>query len=130
MTEHLPTIIGSASAGFALGLFLEAVLRKKAGHQPKHTTGGLVEPTQPPPKNPSTPKSRWTWHVLPGGLMELGDTGFYIQLDTADAFKPYKGYTPEHVAIAKGPHLAEMKEYMERHATDRAEFSAHQEPKR
>jgi hypothetical protein len=63
------------------------------------------------------------WYSLPGGRLELGQTGFYITLNPDQPKKVYQGHTPEHFLICWGMDLAGMKATMEVEARERAEFN-------
>jgi hypothetical protein len=70
---------------------------------------------------PAKPQS--DWYSLPGGRLELGDTGFYITLNPAEPGKVYQGFTPENYRVVWGNDLASMKRYLEGEARGRAEFT-------
>ena len=67
------------------------------------------------------PDSRW--YSLPGGRMELADTGFYITLNPGEPGKVYQGFNPEGFRIVWGNDLASIKRYLEGEARERAEFN-------
>ena len=73
-----------------------------------------------PAKN-KTPQPEW--YSLPGGRLELGQTGFYITLNPDQPKKVYQGHNPEHHCICWGNDLAGMKKTLEVEASERAEFN-------
>lgn len=64
-----------------------------------------------------------TWHALPGHRLELGATGFYIQLDLAAREPLYKLYSPEGRYYGWGFDLQGLKAAAERYADERREFA-------
>lgn len=63
------------------------------------------------------------WTALPGGRIELGCTGFQIQLVTDARQDPYTAFDPEGRRMATGFHLDALKRFAEQHAAWRAEFA-------
>ena len=64
------------------------------------------------------------WWADPSGTrIELADTGFYITFHPNEPRRVYQGHTPEHLPIAAGPLLDDMKKYMEDRAKERAQFA-------
>jgi hypothetical protein len=103
---------------------------RRAGNwwqQRKGKTAVVVPPPAYDPKDvalnsqPAKPQS--DWYSLPGGRLELGDTGFYITLNPAEPGKVYQGFTPENYRVVWGNDLASMKRYLEGEARERAEFT-------
>lgn len=100
---------------------------RRAGNwwqQRKAKPAAVVPP--PPQYDPADvalnrkPASRW--YSLPGGRMELADTGFYITLNPSEPGKVYQGFTPEGYRLTWGNDLASMKRHLEGEARERAEF--------
>lgn len=100
---------------------------RRAGNwwqQRKAKPAAVVPP--PPQYDPKdvafnrTPDSRW--FPLPGGRIELADTGFYITLKPDEPGNVYQGFTPEGHRLVWGSDLKEMKRYLEDEARERAEF--------
>lgn len=69
----------------------------------------------------ATPPTGAGWHRLPGGRIELRDTGFAIHLNTRANDAPYLLCDPEGRSLAYG-YLQQLKELGEQMAHDRAEF--------
>ncbi len=66
-----------------------------------------------------------TWQALPGGRLELGATGFWIEFHPErGALSTYHAFTPEGERVIWGANLADMKHSLERMAAWRAEFEA------
>lgn len=72
---------------------------------------GLILPPQEP-----------TWHSLPGGVIELGTTGFQIRLSHDPDAPTYIGMDPEGRHITAGHNLEAMRTLMETCARWRREF--------
>lgn len=70
-------------------------------------------------ENPAAPE----WFSVPGGRIELGDTGFYILLETNGQESPYHGYSPEGYLYGQSQELNVMKAYIEKRARERSEFN-------
>lgn len=84
-----------------------------------------VAPTSPeiPAKaNNTSAPSNSSWFVVPGGRIELGGTGFYIELIANDEDTPYGGFSPEGYLYGRSQELQVMKSYLEKRAVERAEF--------
>jgi hypothetical protein len=64
------------------------------------------------------------WFPVPGERLELGSTGFYIELVANDQEPPYRGYSPEGYQYGRSRELSAMKDYLEARARERAEFDA------
>ncbi len=62
------------------------------------------------------------WHPLPGGLLELGDTGFQIRSAVASMTMTYTLYSPEGGVLGFTADLQGLKRCGEQMARDRAEF--------
>jgi hypothetical protein len=109
---------------------LWALLAKLERHQ--RSKGKKIPPPEYDPKDvalkpinpPRNPGTSWQWHALPGNILELGDTGFYIEhkIKRGALEHPYHGYTPEGVRITWGADLTQMKKYLLNKAEERAEF--------
>lgn len=107
-------------AGVGWGLAANAALSwALRSRKPDPRQDAPSQTPQQPPRNPSSP---WQWHAMPGGRLELGDTGFYITLNTGQPDKVYQGFTPEHRRIVYGLNLASMKRFLESEAKERADF--------
>lgn len=61
------------------------------------------------------------WFSVPGGRLELGTTGFYIELRPRHR-QPYGLYSPEHQLLGNGNDLAGLKAFAAHQAEARAEF--------
>ena len=73
---------------------------------------------------PLTVTSVGPWWADPSGTrLELADTGFYISFHPSEPRRVHQGHTPEHLCIASGPYLNDMKKHMEACAAERAEFT-------
>lgn len=73
-----------------------------------------------PPEPPAQPSK---WHAMPCGTrLELGDTGYWIELVGKKGEQPYRGYDPEGDCITTGFHLPKMKAALEEQAAYRDEF--------
>ena len=99
---------------------LDQLLRKAKKIPPPAYDPKDVALNRTPAKN-KTPQPEW--YSLPGGRLELGQTGFYITLNPDQPKKVYQGHTPEHFLICWGNDLAGMKETLECEARERAEFN-------
>lgn len=62
------------------------------------------------------------WHRLPGGRLELRDTGFAITLCRNPGCQPYHLHDGEGRLLASHSLLQPLKQHAELHAADRAEF--------
>ena len=80
----------------------------------------LADATTAPASSKPAPAA--AWHAVPGGRIELGDTGWAVLLVPAIGIPPYRLMSPELVLVAMGDRLGELKQYAERMAADRAEF--------
>ena len=68
-------------------------------------------------------QSQPEWHtMLCGTRLELGATGYWIELVGKKGEPPYRGYDPEGDCIATGFNLPKMKAGLEEQASYRAEF--------
>lgn len=63
------------------------------------------------------------WVALPGRRLELGDTGWHIQLVSDPKLLPYLAVDPDGRQFYRGYELQPLKALLERHARDRAEFN-------
>jgi hypothetical protein len=63
------------------------------------------------------------WFALPPDRLELGNTGYYVELNPGDKEEPYHGYTPDGKRAARSAQLAPLKQFLERLAAERAEFA-------
>ncbi len=90
--------------------------------QEKLLPGMLVFPK---PAQPAQPPA-FRWHAVPGGAIELGDTGFAIRLNggppTPQRPNRYTLVNPEGQIDGFGPDLARLKAWGEQLAAERAEF--------
>lgn len=69
-------------------------------------------------------KSNSKWHPMPCGTrLELGASGYWINLLGKPGKPAYVGYDPEGDVIASGPDLKGMKGYLEQQADYREEFA-------
>lgn len=62
------------------------------------------------------------WHPLPGNRIELGNTGFAIQLHVGPAIYLYELLGPEGQCLSRGGDLPSLKQIGERLAEERREF--------
>jgi hypothetical protein len=134
----IETFVGSVlivvAVWFAMNLLLWALQRYKTRLQSK--VDALK--AQALPKLPDTPTpsaEKWSlykgqatgqqWFSAPcGQRLELGTTGFYIQLDTGNkAVGVYRGYTPEGSEVGSANYLPTVKKFVEELAAHRAEFA-------
>lgn len=76
----------------------------------------LSSQNQPDPPAPQ-------WHSLPGGVLELGDTGFLIRLHLDPKVWAYSAHDPEGRQLMTGNHLGQMKTALEECAAWRTEFN-------
>lgn len=67
------------------------------------------------------------WHAMPGGRLELGDTGYFIELCRDPDSPPYRGYSPEGHDFGSAHSLALVKSFIEIKAKERAEFTTQAE---
>lgn len=93
-------------------------------HRIKHRTPAQADPqpqgqVQPPPADLRTPSR---WRALPGNVLELADTGFYIRMDLRPHMPLYALHMPEHYVLATHCSLAPLKALGEVAAAERAEF--------
>lgn len=72
-------------------------------------------------QTPATPTSPG-WQAVPGQRIELGATGWVIQLRISLGYPPYSLFNPEGVLAALGNDLAAIKKTAEQFAADRAQF--------
>lgn len=88
---------------------------KTARREPDH------EPEQPPAAEPLT----GPWHTLPGGVIELGGTGFLIRHRPGVTVAEFVLESPEgRTMFTAGPgFLLPLKQAAERCAAERAEFA-------
>ena len=63
-----------------------------------------------------------TWYAMPGGVLELGNTGYAIYLDSDPKKSAYRVLDPDGRWIAAGMDLPYLKSLAERNASDRAEL--------
>ena len=82
----------------------------------------LTQPTAPA-DSPAPPTRQW--HALPGNVIELGSTGFSIQLDTRPDRPLYMLRAPEGFVHGWGSDLVSLKTLGERFAAERDEFVWH-----
>lgn len=73
-------------------------------------------------KQTAAPATGAGWQRLPGGRLELRDTGYAIQLTGVATEPPYRLFDPDGRPLANGYLLQALKEYGEQMARDRAEF--------
>ena len=64
------------------------------------------------------------WSPLVGGRLELGTSGFVIQLRTDPKHPPYLLTDPDGRDLALGFLLQPLKQYAEQNAADREEFKS------
>lgn len=62
------------------------------------------------------------WHALPGNRLELGASGYAIELRTKFGELPYWLTDPDGRLIARSVELQPLKDYGERLAKEREEF--------
>lgn len=86
-----------------------------------------IEPQTPAaaPAEPPAAAAAPQWHALPGDIIELGTTGFSIQLDTRAKRPLYTLRAPEGWIHGWGSDLPGLKRMGERYAAERAEFVFH-----
>lgn len=83
---------------------------------------GLARPLlAPPAAPPATPLAQW--NALPGGVLELGTSGFQIRLRTDPRLTPYMLTDPDGREIVHGFDFPGMKSIAENQARWRAEFA-------
>ena len=89
----------------------------------------LFKPAEPTPIKPVaqaemavTPAPGPSWKALPGQVIELGDTGFQIKLDTRPMHPLYLLVAPEGWTVLGGADLPVLKQLGERFARERTEF--------
>jgi hypothetical protein len=70
------------------------------------------------------PQAGPVWQAMPGQRLELGSTGFCIQLITNPILMPYLLTDPDGRIYARSGELQSLKAYAEQMARDRAEFDA------
>lgn len=106
---------------------LSTTLREWAGRLVVGTIGGpLLTPTERPPA-PERQKAREDaspWHAIGGDRLELGCTGFIIQLDRRADRMHFYMHDPEGRLMCAGADLAGMKKLAEQQAGFRAEFGS------
>ncbi len=73
------------------------------------------------PPTVRTPE-RASWHALPGNRIELGASGFAIELRTKLGELPYLLIDPDGRMMARSAELQPLKDYGERLAKEREEF--------
>lgn len=66
------------------------------------------------------------WAPMPGGLLELGSTGFVVELCTDPAKPPYLGRDPEGRYIAAAISLDAVKDFLVTCSAWRREFDCDQ----
>ena len=76
----------------------------------------------PQPATPAQVDSGW--YPMPGGRLELRDTGFAIVRCTHVARPPFELIDPDGRVLANGYVLQPLKQFAEQGAADRAEFRA------
>lgn len=83
--------------------------------------GGFIEPAPAP--LPLLPGEELVpaWTALPGGRLELGRSGFYVEFQPART-APYWVFTPEHRLLAWGSDLGALKAVAEDQARYREAF--------
>ena len=121
----------AVAAGAVLGV---AGLRWWQGVQADAEAMTGASPQMPPPMPPgpeAAPEEQPTteppspWQAMPGGRLELGVSGFYIQAHFSPSSHPYYALTsPEHIGLGWSVHLAVLKTLGERLAAERDEFHA------
>jgi hypothetical protein len=62
------------------------------------------------------------WFPLPGGQLELGDTGYFILTSVKASEAPFQLVDPDGRIVAHGYLLQPLKQYAEQCAADRKEF--------
>lgn len=62
------------------------------------------------------------WFALPGGVLELGDTGFSVAVCSLPHPHPYLGTDPEGRPVVTGNNLQAIKEFLEQSAAWRRQF--------
>lgn len=89
-------------------------------------TGKALARKRQPPAAPVQATTAPRWQALPGGVIELADTGYLITHHPADMRSQYVLITPEGAWLAKcSPgSLAELKAFGELVAGERGEFVA------
>lgn len=85
-----------------------------------------VDRQPPEPESEPEPPTSPTWHALPGNQLELGDTGWRIELDVNRPDCDLLLWTPEGRQSATGREwqLDLLKRHAEICASNRAEFEA------
>lgn len=74
---------------------------------------------------PEQPPSKSKWHAMPCGTrLELGATGYWIELVGKKGKHPFRAWDPEGDCIGEGNSLPGIKKALERQAAYRAEFKA------
>lgn len=109
------SFMAGALFGSACTLGVVAWLRHKLKKAQSAFTAQEEQPTTKPAQQ---------WHAMPCGTrLELGSTGFWIELVGKQGRAPFYGYDPEGDVIIKGPALDDMKAQLEKQAKFREEFA-------
>lgn len=88
----------------------------------KASTQAVDMSTLTPPVNTAPAEPPSPWQPLPGNVLELGATGFQIQLDVSPHRPLYTLRAPEGWIVAAGGDLPGLKQAGERFARERTEF--------
>lgn len=96
---------------------LAQMLFGRALQQPAPAPATAPAPADAAPAAPASP-----WQPLPGNVLELGATGYQIQMDVSPKNPLYTLRAPEGWIVAYGVDLAGLKAAGERFASERAEF--------
>lgn len=121
----------SAAALNSLGgrLLQQAVPEDFAAAQAARQKTAAAPPAEAPPAACAQPaEAPRTWHPLPGGVIELGNTGFQIRMVLrTDRCEEFQLRNPEGCLVSYGPMLMQLKHVAESLAAWRLEFA---EPQR
>ena len=103
------------AVGFGLAALLIKLLEKRNDLQTKELRASASPPEQ------STRKPKWHT-MLCGTRLELGATGYWIELVGKKGQQSFKAYDPEGDFIGEGQSLPKLKKALEQQASYRAEF--------
>ena len=112
-------------AGIVCGCVVSEVASALGKWSAKRWMAKAKKPDEPKTEGEaSSPACKWQWHpMLCGTRLELGDTGFWIELVGKKGRQAYYGYDPEGDAVISGPDLQGMKSALEKQAKYRTEFA-------
>lgn len=119
---------GDFISGIWLGICLSYSARAFWNSRRKKNSASAPEvaaSVEPPSKRVEAPQTAQTqkWFAVPGERIELGTSGFYIELEDNEDDPPYCGYSPEGFLYGKSRELHVMKAYIEDRAIERTEFA-------